>query len=107
MEATRPASLLIGQRELPLPVYFPSISSVKTALRPEDYLQVLSSLVVLNGQFLVSAFDLAAIGNPDTVAQMLQSGSPPGRLAPFHIDSPNELRLRPTRKYPLNEYLPS
>ena len=62
MAVTRPTSLRVGQRELPLPVYFPSISSVKTALRPDDYLQVLSSLVGLNGQFLVSAFDLAAIG---------------------------------------------
>lgn len=70
MEVTRLASLLIGQRELPLPVYFPSISSVKTALRPEDYLQVLCSLVGLNGQFLVSAFDLAAIGNPGRVTEL-------------------------------------
>lgn len=80
MEVTRPTSLLIGQCELPLPAYFPSISSVKTALRPEDYLQVLSSLVGLNGQFLVSAFDLAAISNPDRVTEMLRSAREAGAV---------------------------
>lgn len=72
MLASRPSELCIGKKALPLPAFFPSISSVKTALRPQDYLQVLSSLVGLNGQYLVSAFDLAAIERPDAAAQMLQ-----------------------------------
>jgi hypothetical protein len=80
MEVTRLDSLQIGQHALPLPVYFPSISSVKTELRPEDYLQVLSSLVGLNGQFLVSAFDLDAFGNPDRVAQMLRAAREAGAV---------------------------
>ncbi|TAK91196.1 MAG: hypothetical protein EPO06_05435 [Burkholderiaceae bacterium] len=80
MEVIRPSSLLIGQCELPLPAYFPSISSVKTALRPEDYLQVLSSLVGLNGQFLVSAFDLAAIGDQDMVTEMFRSAREAGAV---------------------------
>ena len=44
MNVTRPTELAVGTRVLPLPVYFPSISSVKTALRPQEYLQLLSSL---------------------------------------------------------------
>lgn len=70
---SHPASLRIRDKELPLPVYFPSISSVKTALRPHDYLQVLLSLAGLNSQFLVSAFDLATIDYPGQAAKMLQA----------------------------------
>lgn len=80
MEVMRPATLRVGQRELPLPVYFPSISSVKTALRPNEYLQVLSSLVGINSQFLVSAFDLAAIDNSEQVTQMLRTAQEAGAI---------------------------
>jgi hypothetical protein len=72
MGLSRPASLHIGRRELQLPVYFPSISSVKTALRPYGYLQFLSSLVGLNGQFLVSAYDLAEMEEPEMAMQALK-----------------------------------
>ena len=65
MTVARPTGLTVGTRVLPLPVYFPSISSVKTALRPQEYLQLLSSLGRLKGQFLVSAFDLAGTGRAD------------------------------------------
>lgn len=71
MAVARPYSIHIGQKELPLPVFFPSVSSVKTVLLPMDYLQVLSSLAKLNGQFLVSAFDLAAVGYSDMAKQIL------------------------------------
>jgi len=73
MPVVRPTDLAIGARSLPLPVYFPSISSVKTALRPQDYLQLLSSLGGLNGQFLISAFDLAAFDQPQSAQQALTS----------------------------------
>ena len=66
MRVVRTTELTIRTRSLPLPVYFPSISSVKTALHPQDYLQLLSSLGGLNGQFLVSAFDLADINQPQS-----------------------------------------
>ena len=78
MTAVRLAELTIGARTLPLPVYFPSISSVKTVLCPQDYLQLLLSLGRLNGQFLVSAFDLADIEPPqpsqDVLASVRQAG---------------------------------
>ncbi|MDI4663173.1 hypothetical protein DFO45_0506 [Azorhizobium sp. AG788] len=78
MPVARPTELAIGARSLPLPVYFPSISSVKTALRPLDYLQLLSSLGGLNGQFLVSAFDLAGVDQPQSAQQALSAARQAG-----------------------------
>ena len=78
MNVTRPTELAVGTRVLPLPVYFPSISSVKTALRPQEYLQLLSSLSGLKGQFLVSAFDLAGIEQPQPTRDALASARQTG-----------------------------
>lgn len=78
MPVVRPTDLSIGARSLPLPVYFPSISSVKTALYPQEYLQLLSSLGGLNGQFLVSAFDLADLDEPKSAQQALASARQAG-----------------------------
>lgn len=78
MPVMRPTELAIGARSLPLPVYFPSISSVKTALRPQDYLQLLSSLGGLNGQFLISAFDLAGVDQRQSAQQALASARQAG-----------------------------
>lgn len=72
MAVSRLPLLRIGEKELLLPAYFPSISSVKTALLPHEYLQVLSSLVGLNNQFLISAFDLADIDEHHQAARMLR-----------------------------------
>ena len=72
MTLHRPLELGIGGKSLQLPVYFPSISSVKTALQPQDYLQVLASVVGINRQFLVSAFDLAALDHPEAAAKLLK-----------------------------------
>jgi len=80
MSVMRSTELTIGARSLPLPVYFPSISSVKTALRPQDYLQLLSPLGGLNGQFLVSAFDLADLAQPELAQQALASARQAGIL---------------------------
>jgi hypothetical protein len=68
----RPAELCISGKSLPLPVYFPSISSIKTALQPQEYIQFLTSLVSINWQFLVSAFDLANVSEPAVTAEYLQ-----------------------------------
>lgn len=80
MTVTRLQDLDVGGKALPLPVYFPSISSVKTALPPQDYLQVLASLVGLNGQYLVSAFDLAALAQPTDSAALLQASRDAGAV---------------------------
>ena len=55
---SRPRILKIGSVELKAPVFFPSVSSVKTALSPVDYVRFLNAISPLNGQFLISAFDL-------------------------------------------------
>jgi len=80
MTARRLLELNIGGRTLPLPVYFPSVSSVKTALQPQDYFQVLASLVGLNGQFLVSAFDLAGLSQPADASKSLQASRDAGAV---------------------------
>ena len=80
MSMRRPLELNIGDKSLPLPVYFPSISSVKTALQPQHYLQVLASLVGINRQFLVSAFDLATLAQPADAANLLQSSRDAGAV---------------------------
>jgi Queuine/archaeosine tRNA-ribosyltransferase len=67
--------LTVGAKSLPLPIYFPSISSVKTALRPQEYLQLLSLLPGLNDQFLVSAFDLADLESSSEAQQTLASAN--------------------------------
>lgn len=80
MTMPRLLELEISGKALPLPIYFPSISSVKTALQPLDYLQVLSSLVGLNGQYLVSAFDLAALPSPEVAASLLGASRAAGAV---------------------------
>ena len=55
---TRPNRLRLGESNLDLPVFFPSISSVKTNLSLLNYVRVLTALGRPGSQFLVSAFDL-------------------------------------------------
>jgi len=80
MAVTRLKELTVGSRALPLPTYFPSISSVKTALRPLDYLRLLASLGGLNGQLLMSAFDLARIDDAGLAQEALASARSAGGL---------------------------
>lgn len=79
--AVRARELVVGGRSLPLPMYFPSISSVKTALRPEIYLQLLSSMNGLNHQLLVSAFDLASVEDVGLAQKALESARKAGVVA--------------------------
>lgn len=58
MTPHRPKKVRIGAVELDVPVFFPSVSSVKTALPLLDYIRVLNALRAFNGHILVSAFDL-------------------------------------------------
>ena len=57
METTRYMELHVGGTALQLPCFFPSVSSVRTNLKPVDYIDLLD----LSGHplFLVSAYDLA------------------------------------------------
>lgn len=59
LDANRRARALtmpIGGRALPTPHYFPSISSLKTNLRPTEYFEILARLG--HPSFLVSAYDI-------------------------------------------------
>lgn len=51
-------SLGAGSVFLETPAYFPSVSTVKTSLRPDEYVRLLVSVGGLNGNLLVSAYDL-------------------------------------------------
>lgn len=54
----RPLKIELGDTSLVVPIYFPSISTVKTTLEPLIYMQILNALKNVNSQFLISAFDL-------------------------------------------------
>src|SRR5574340_490667 len=87
MMLARPEEIALGDARLPTPVFFPSISTVKTALRPAEYLATLHSLRDMNCQFLVSAFDLGRSGNGDELAQWLATAQEAG--ATVLMDSGN------------------
>lgn len=65
MSIDRPDRIRFGDCDLPLPVFFPSVSSVKTAMLPLHYVELLASLTTLNGQFLISAFDIWQASDDD------------------------------------------
>lgn len=76
MTIARPQEIVVGAAHMPTPVFFPSVSTVKTALPPTEYLATLHSLRDMNRQFLVSAFDLARSG--DGLAQLLSAAQEAG-----------------------------
>jgi len=78
MTIGRPDEVALGSVYLATPAFFPSISSVKTALPPAEYLAALHSLRDSNKQFLVSAFDLGRAGSGDGLAQRLAAAQDAG-----------------------------
>jgi len=74
----RPESIGIGDTNLLLPVFFPSVSSVKTALSPSQYVSLLGSLAALNRQFLVSAFDIGLAPGSDALRTSLDAAREAG-----------------------------
>lgn len=57
MTVSRATTLFIGGSTIPLPCFFPSVSSVKTNLMPVDYIELLDA--ASHPLYLVSAFDIA------------------------------------------------
>ncbi|MBL1150316.1 MAG: hypothetical protein HND42_08940 [Armatimonadetes bacterium] len=57
MAPNRTFDLSIAQTVVPLPCFFPSVSSVKTNLMPVDYVELLDAAA--HPHFLVSAYDIA------------------------------------------------
>jgi hypothetical protein len=73
MLGERPSSLAVGSKQLKTPTYFPSISSVKTSLRPLDYLSVLSTSQGLTDKYLASAFDLLPLKEGSEAKQCIDA----------------------------------
>jgi len=65
MMNTKPAKIYIAEKALPLPCFFPSVSSVKTNLAPRVYIELISSSS--HPLFLISAYDMAAASKCDFV----------------------------------------
>lgn len=80
MTIVRLEEIALGSARLLTPVFFPSISTVKTALRPAEYIATLHSLRELNRQFLISAFDLGRSGNSHEMAQWLATSQEAGAM---------------------------
>jgi len=59
----RSDSILIGGRSVILPCFFPSVSSVKTNLKPVEYLALLTA--VHEPHFLISAYDVFHVASND------------------------------------------
>ena len=57
MAISRGKELNVAQTAVPIPCFFPSVSSVKTNLEPVDYVELLTA--VGHPHFLVSAYDIA------------------------------------------------
>ena len=79
--------LVLGSKQIKFPVYFPSISSVKTPLQPVDYLQTLTALDHLTDKFLVSAYDLPTLEQSRTARECIDAARDAGSV--ILLDSGN------------------
>lgn len=86
---SRPKKLQVGSATFCVPIYFPSVSSVKTALSLLDYVSFLGAMKTMNGQFLVSAYDLNAAdaSSREKVRQVISTARADG--ATVLVDSGN------------------
>jgi queuine/archaeosine tRNA-ribosyltransferase len=81
MQVERLYQINLGENHLSLPIFFPSISSLKTTLQQlQEYLEILKTLVGINNQFLVSAFDLARMDNKDSIIKLLTASRQAGAI---------------------------
>lgn len=71
MKPARLPFLEVGSKCIQLPIYFPSVSSVKCTLNPVEYVQTLNALSSLNTQYLISAYDLVR-SDPQQRSQLLE-----------------------------------
>lgn len=67
----RPSVIEIGLKKIEIPIFFPSISSIKTTLSVESYLQAIKSLKNINNQFLISAFDITYYENNNKIKYIM------------------------------------
>ena len=76
----RPRSINIGSKQMQVPAYFPSISSVKTPMPPAEYLSVLTALEGLNDKYLVSAYDIFPLKDEKYVRDCIAAARVAGRI---------------------------
>lgn len=74
--------LFVGNTELDVPAFFPSVSSVKTALRPCEYVRLLTTVGNINGKLLVSAYDIfhADAADKGTINDLLSQAKSNGLI---------------------------
>lgn len=78
MTVSRLECIVVGRARQSVPAFFPSISTVKTALLPGEYLATLHALRDVSPQFLVSAFDLARTADLENAAGLLAAAQDAG-----------------------------
>ncbi len=88
-ESIHSIDIQIGPICLESPILFPSVSSVKTALAPLDYVRVLNALIGLNGQYLVSAYDLCSMNDSEQKAIIVELSTAIAAGAVVLMDSGN------------------
>lgn len=81
------SEITIGGSSLSLPIFFPSISTVKTNLAPIEYLKVIVALKYLC--FLISAYDIYNSGNSnkDKLRKLLKTAKKQNQI--ILLDSGN------------------
>lgn len=87
MRVKRETNLYVAGTAIPLPCFFPSISSVKTNLNPVDYLKVLTT--VEYPHILISAYDIyhSSEDQREEISTMLQTANERGTIV--FVDSGN------------------
>lgn len=65
-------------QSLAKPIYFPSISSVKTNLLPVEYVRVLNSMSTVNTHYLISAYDLISSLSQDELLKEIENSKSKG-----------------------------
>src|SRR6267154_2038221 len=85
IEIERPTKIYFGGVELPIPVFFPSVSSIKTNLLPVEYVQLLAASGI--PQFLVSAYDVVNCPEKEEMANAVNAAL--GERTVILLDSGN------------------
>jgi queuine/archaeosine tRNA-ribosyltransferase len=94
--------VLVAGRDIPLPIFFPSVSSVKTNLAPTECLRVL--VAFRYPRFLVSAYDLNSTTNKKRMSGYLNKGVKNG--AAVLMDSGNyESYWRQDTRWTVSKYV--
>lgn len=104
MASSYPNTLSLGRISLTLPTFFPSISSLKTALSPLAYLQVMNSLRHVHGQYLVSAFDVHCGPHRDQLHNALAEALSHGMIVLMDSGNYESFWMRQFDRWKIDDY---